>query len=159
MSALSTMLDSSENANNKTPEWGLWYLWWGRWDLNPGSPTPQAGILNQSSHPTPSITTTELKAEAIRRPQRETRYKEQIDKTRPFNLHGRRSRLSQSKVKEYIISSLPGLGQGAARNLLKHFGSVENVMTAPVEELMKVDHVGQKTAKRIRELAGELYES
>ena len=49
--------------------------------MNPGSPTPQAGILNQSSHPTPSITTTELKAEAIRRPQRETRYKEQIDKT------------------------------------------------------------------------------
>jgi len=49
--------------------------------LNPGSPTPQAGILNQSSHPTPSITTTELKAEAIRRPQPETRYKEQINKT------------------------------------------------------------------------------
>ena len=49
--------------------------------MNPGLPTPQAGILNQSSHPTPSITTTELKAEAIRRPQPETRYKEQIDKT------------------------------------------------------------------------------
>jgi len=24
-------------------------LWWGRWDLNPGSPAPQAGILDQSS--------------------------------------------------------------------------------------------------------------
>lgn len=46
------------------------FEWWGRWDLNPGSPTPQAGILDQSSHPTPSITTTELKAEAIRRPHR-----------------------------------------------------------------------------------------
>jgi hypothetical protein len=23
-------------------------LWWGRWDLNPGSPTPQAGILNHA---------------------------------------------------------------------------------------------------------------
>jgi hypothetical protein len=55
-------------------------LWWGRWDLNPGSPTPQAGILNQSSHPTPSITT-ERKTEAIRRPQPELRYQEQIDKT------------------------------------------------------------------------------
>jgi integrase len=57
-------------------------LWWGRWDLNPGSPTPQAGILNQSSQLTPSITNTELKSVAIRRPQQEeVRYKEQIDKT------------------------------------------------------------------------------
>jgi len=23
-------------------------FWWGRWDLNPGPPTPQAGILNHS---------------------------------------------------------------------------------------------------------------
>ena len=85
--------------------------------------------------------------------------KEQLGKTKPFNLHAKRSSLSQSKVKEYIVSALPGIGPVAARNLLKHFGSVENVMTAPLEELMKVDHVGQKTANRIRELAGELYES
>lgn len=85
--------------------------------------------------------------------------KEQTDKTRPFNLHGKRSRLSQSKVKEYIVSSLPGIGQVAARNLLKHFGCVENVMTASREELMKVERVGYRTAKRIRELAGGLYES
>ena len=49
--------------------------------MNPGSPTPQAGILNQSSQPTPSIPNTELKSVAIRRPQRETPYQEQIDKT------------------------------------------------------------------------------
>jgi hypothetical protein len=35
--------------------WIFRYLWWGRWDLNPGSPTPQAGILNHSSPSTPSI--------------------------------------------------------------------------------------------------------
>ena len=49
--------------------------------MNPGSPTPQAGILNQSSQPTPSITNAECKSEAIRRPQPPTRYKDQIDKT------------------------------------------------------------------------------
>ena len=49
--------------------------------MNPGSPTPQAGILNQSSQPTPSIPNAELKSEAIRRPQPETPYQEQIDKT------------------------------------------------------------------------------
>lgn len=85
--------------------------------------------------------------------------KEQTNKTRPFNLHGKRSRLSQTEIKEYIVSSLPGIGQVAARNLLKHFGSVENVMTAPLEELMKVERVGYKTADRVRKLAGGRYES
>jgi ERCC4-type nuclease len=84
--------------------------------------------------------------------------KEQTNKTRPFHLHGKRSHLSQTKMKEYIVSSLPGIGQVASRNLLKHFGSVENVMTAPLEELIKVERVGYKTAKRLRELAGGGYE-
>ena len=49
--------------------------------MNPGSPTPQAGILDHSSLPTPSIPYAERKSEAIRRPQPEVRYKEQKDKT------------------------------------------------------------------------------
>jgi len=49
--------------------------------LNPGSPTPQAGILNQSSQPTPSIANAELESEAIRRPLDEIRYKNEILKT------------------------------------------------------------------------------
>jgi hypothetical protein len=57
-------------------------LWWGRWDLNPGSPTPQAGILNQFSGNSPSIPTKlETETIAIRRPHDEVRYKEQIEKT------------------------------------------------------------------------------
>jgi hypothetical protein len=60
-------------------------FWWGRWDLNPGSPTPQAGILNQSSQQTSmkslSITTNTRSLEAIRRPQLNEPYAEQINKT------------------------------------------------------------------------------
>ena len=29
--------------------------WWGRWDLNPGSPAPQAGILVQNHRNIPRI--------------------------------------------------------------------------------------------------------
>ena len=72
--------------------------------MNPGSPTPQAGILNQSSHPTPNITTSERREEAIRRPQQEIACQEQIDKTiakatiegkARNTLRGFRSRLTQ----------------------------------------------------------------
>ena len=33
------------------------HWWWGRWDLNPGPPAPQAGILDHSSQRWPEITT------------------------------------------------------------------------------------------------------
>jgi ERCC4-type nuclease len=84
--------------------------------------------------------------------------KEHEDNNRPVNLHGKRTHLSQSEVKEYIICSIPGIGPVVASNLLKYFGSVEKVLTAPREELMKVELVGRKTSNRIRELAGERYD-
>jgi integrase len=48
--------------------------------LNPGSPTPQAGILNQSSLNRTNISYSP-EQEAIRRPHETLRYQEQIDKT------------------------------------------------------------------------------
>ena len=47
--------------------------------MNPGSPTPQAGILNQSSPIRPSIPY--ANREAIRRPHETVRYQAEIDKT------------------------------------------------------------------------------
>lgn len=65
--------------------------------------------------------------------------KEQEKRNRPFNLHKKRSHLSQSEAKEYIVSSLPGIGPVVAGNYLSHFGCVEKIMTAPREELMRVE--------------------
>jgi len=84
--------------------------------------------------------------------------KEQENRNRPFNLHKKRSHLSQSEAKEYIVSSLPGIGPVVAGNLLSHFGCVEKIMTAPREELMRVEHVGAWMADRIRELVGGQYD-
>ena len=84
--------------------------------------------------------------------------KEQGNRKRPFNQHGKRSRLSQSEAKEYIVSSILGIGPTVARNLLLHFGSVQSIMTAPRDELMKVERVGSSTADRIRGLAQERYD-
>ncbi len=75
-----------------------------------------------------------------------------------INLHGKRSRLSQDEAKEYVLSSVPGVGHKVAGNLLRYFGSVENVMAASREDLMKVERVGSRTADRIRGLAGGIYD-
>jgi Fanconi anemia group M protein len=58
---------------------------------------------------------------------------------------------------EYVISSISDIGPKAARNLLQHFGSVENVMKASYQELQKVTNIGPKTAARIREIVGSEY--
>ncbi len=84
--------------------------------------------------------------------------KEQGARNRHLNLHGKRSRLSQSEAKEYLVASIPRVGSVAAGNLLRHFGSVEKVMAAPREELMRVERVGVRIAERIRELAGGRYD-
>jgi len=56
-----------------------------------------------------------------------------------------------------MVSALPSVGPAVARNLLKHFGSVQAVVNASEEELQKVELVGPKIAERIRELMGSEY--
>ncbi|MGB9901554.1 DEAD/DEAH box helicase [Methanothrix sp.] len=70
--------------------------------------------------------------------------------------HGRKTSRTLKEQQEYLVSALPGVGPSVARSLLRHFGSVERIMTASEDELMSVEKVGPKTAARIREIvAGE----
>lgn len=46
----------------------------------------------------------------------------------------------------------PGVGPALAHRLLLEFGSVERVVTADAEQLMRVRGVGRQKAERIREL-------
>jgi len=84
--------------------------------------------------------------------------REQIAKRKGISVHGKRSTMTLQEQQEYIISAIPNVGIETARALLKHFGSVEKVLTAPVEELIKVKGVGKKTASAIRRVAtGDKY--
>ena len=57
----------------------------------------------------------------------------------------------------FIIESLPNIGPVNAKNLLKHFGSVEKVISASEEELQEVEGIGKKTAKNIRKVVESKY--
>jgi ERCC4-type nuclease len=61
-------------------------------------------------------------------------------------------RLASRKL--YVLQGLPGVGPSLAHRLLLEFGSVERVVTADEEELMRVPGVGRQKAARIRELVG-----
>jgi ERCC4-related helicase len=71
--------------------------------------------------------------------------------------HGHKTARTLNEQQEYLISAIPSVGPAVARNLLRHFGSVEKVMTASREDLQEVELVGPKIAERIRELVGGEY--
>jgi len=83
--------------------------------------------------------------------------REQVDAKREINLHGKKSAATLKEQQEYLVSAISDIGTVVARNLLRHFGSVERVLTASKEELMKVELVGPKTADRIKEVVSGEY--
>lgn len=72
-------------------------------------------------------------------------------------LHGHKTARTLKEQQEYLVSAIPSVGPTVARNLLKHFGSIEKIMTASQEELQQAELVGPKIAERIRELVGGEY--
>jgi Fanconi anemia group M protein len=51
--------------------------------------------------------------------------------------------------RHYFIRNLPGLGPKQATVLLKHFGTIENIVLANVSDLIEVEGIGKKKADRI----------
>ncbi len=78
--------------------------------------------------------------------------KEQIKEKRPIIIRTGKKPLSLKERQEFIVQSLPDVGGALAKNLLKHFKTVERVFTAKEEELMEVEGVGKERAKKIREV-------
>ena len=85
--------------------------------------------------------------------------REQIDEKREVTAHGKKSSRLLSEQQEYVVSAISEIGPKAARSLLKHFGSVEAVIKADYDELLKVTLIGPKTAARIREVVESEYKA
>jgi len=87
----------------------------------------------------------------------ETARKEQLGGKRDFCAHGNKTKRLPSETSEYIISAIPDIGGALAKALLTEFGSVEAVITAPVETLAEVDGIGIGTANHIRQVVSRPY--
>jgi len=61
---------------------------------------------------------------------------------------------ARRRAQTYILQGLPGVGRELALRLLAYFGSVEAVMTAPVEAFLQVPGIGPTKAARIRWVLG-----
>ena len=84
--------------------------------------------------------------------------REQEESDREVRVHGEKSSATLKEQQEYVVSSIADVGPVTARALLEEFGSVESVMTASAEELQEAEGVGEKTARRIREVVASEYD-
>lgn len=83
--------------------------------------------------------------------------REQLGQIKPVALRGKRSGLTFEQQQEFLVEGLPLVGPTLAKSLLKKFGSVEKVFTASEMELKKVPKVGEKKAKKIRDVISKIY--
>jgi len=85
--------------------------------------------------------------------------REQEETDKDFSLHPQKKAMSIKDQQEYIVSSLPGVGSGLSKPLLKHFKSVKNVINAEQEELEKVEKIGKKKAEKIKDIVDRDYQT
>jgi len=78
--------------------------------------------------------------------------REQRGGTRELSLKDRRRALTPDGEREYVVASLPFVEAKMAKRLLLRFRSVQGVFCASEKDLMEVEGIGTKKAKRIREL-------
>jgi len=76
------------------------------------------------------------------------------DKREP-RIAGSKRAFTDSQWQALILASMPGVGPKLAKSLLARFRTVGNVAAASEKELMEVDKVGKKKARRIRSILND----
>jgi excinuclease ABC subunit C len=64
--------------------------------------------------------------------------------------------LMKQRVSESILDECPGVSENRKKLLLRHFGSIERLRHATVEEIREVEGVGQKLAETLVEFFARL---
>jgi Fanconi anemia group M protein len=78
--------------------------------------------------------------------------REQDKKERFPRIIGIKRAFSDEEWQRNILASIPGVGPKLAYEILKEFKSIKGVANANIEQLMKVDKIGKKKAKRIYDI-------
>lgn len=83
---------------------------------------------------------------------------EQIAKKQPLRIFARKKTFTPSQSARAVAESLPMVGPKLAKSLLRHFGCIENLMSAGEREISEVPGVGKKRAKVIKQIINYHYD-
>lgn len=78
--------------------------------------------------------------------------REQLDFNRRISIRGEKRAMSPEDLQKFIVSGLPNVNVVLAERLLETFGSVRRVFNAEEHELRKIEGIGEKKAKMIRQI-------
>ena len=84
--------------------------------------------------------------------------REQLERNKSVTIRVKRKFRSTNQMQEYLVCGLPLISCEKAKKLLKHFGSPEKVFSASEDELREVEGIGEKLARKIREVVAKKYE-
>jgi Fanconi anemia group M protein len=71
---------------------------------------------------------------------------------RPLTIIPKRKPMTNREKQQYLIESLPGVGPTIAKSLLKNFKNIKEIINASEEELQKVEKIGKKKSKELKDL-------
>lgn len=77
---------------------------------------------------------------------------EQIGLSEEVSLRAKKLSVRLAEQQRYIVEAFPQLGPKLADALLRHFGSLQNFVSASEAQLREVPKIGKIKARRIREL-------
>lgn len=78
--------------------------------------------------------------------------REQLENNKEVSLRGSKRAWTLEEQQQFLIEGLPLIGPKLAKNLLKEFKSPIKLLNALEDDLIKIDKLGPKKAKIIREL-------
>lgn len=84
--------------------------------------------------------------------------REQDNDAGAFSFHTAKP-FDKATLQEYIVGSFPQIGGALAKALLRHFDSIQNIVTASKENLQKVPLIGEKKAEELHKLFSTSYQS
>lgn len=84
-------------------------------------------------------------------------YREQVKEKIRLSIRSAKKPKNLDEHQEYLVAGLPNINSKLSRTLLKHFKTPKKLFSASVEELKKVDGIGDKKAEKIYELVNKKY--
>ena len=78
--------------------------------------------------------------------------REQLDNNKEISLRGSKRTWTVEEQQQFLVEGLPLVGPKLAKSLLREFKSPITLLNATEEDLIKIDKLGPKKAKLIREL-------
>ncbi len=58
-------------------------------------------------------------------------------------------KLREKRYRESVLDQIPGIGTKRKKNLVKHFGSINKIKEAEIDDLIEVEGISRKTAENI----------